>query len=123
MPAAEKSASHAACAATSASEWPSSPRSPGQSSPATHSSRPDPGGGEGVHVDPDADPGQCAHGVSLAARRARPRHAAASTRSACSRSSAVVTLNASGVAVDDDHVVAAQLDERGVVGGLERHRQ
>ncbi len=43
MPAAEKSASHAACAATSASEWPSSPRSPGQCSPATHSSRPDPG--------------------------------------------------------------------------------
>ena len=32
-------------------------------------------GGEGVHVDPDADPGQCAHGVSLAGARWRARHA------------------------------------------------
>ena len=39
MPAAENSASHAAWQATSASEWPSRPRSPGHSRPASHSSR------------------------------------------------------------------------------------
>ena len=32
--------------------------------------------GDGMHVDPDSDPGQCAHGVSLAGRRRRPPHVA-----------------------------------------------
>ena len=63
---------------------------------------------------PIADPRQRAHGVSLAVVGAARRE---QQRSARSRSSGVVTLNASGSPSTTTHVVAAALDERGVVGG------
>ena len=71
MPAAQNRASQAAWAATSASEWPSSPRSPGQCRPASHSSRPAIGCRQGVDVDPDPDPRQRQHSSSISRPWAR----------------------------------------------------
>ena len=109
------SASQAAWAATSASECPSSPAlarpvQPGD--PAAPVGRPR---RRGRARRPRCRPWAVRSWSAAAAGRgpARP----ASTRSASSRSSGVVTLKASGSPVDDDHVVAAELDQRGVVGG------
>ena len=99
MPAAENRASQQACAATSASEWPSSPRSPGPVQAGDPELAVRPLRRERVDVDADARPRQ----------GERPGHEALRERSSASasrRSSGRVTLKASSRAGHDVDVDA-----------------
>ena len=96
MPAAEKSASQAAWAATSPSEWPSSPRSPGPEQPGDPQLAPGPVGRRTRARRPRCRPWAVRSWRQSGRRSAAAAARWASTRSACSRSSRVVTLNASG---------------------------
>src|ERR1700722_3727958 len=67
-PAAASSASHAACAATSPSEWPVSPTSPGQCNPARFSGRPAANGWTSVPT-PTRGSNGCSAGIVSASWR------------------------------------------------------